>query len=104
MNPNRHRTTFAEDDYIEWAGCPASERVPGKLSGAPAVVGARSLADIIAQCHDLDSLDEEIQENFFSLSLERSGSNRLANKRHPSVGEPFRAATATVGIAHWPDS
>ncbi len=57
------------DSYIDWTDCELVERIPGKVSGRPVVLGTRILADTIVQDAELGSPLEEIQENYPDLSL-----------------------------------
>jgi uncharacterized protein (DUF433 family) len=59
----------SSDSYIYWTGCELVERIPGKVSGRPAVRGTRILADTIVQDAELGSPLEEIQENYPDLSI-----------------------------------
>jgi uncharacterized protein (DUF433 family) len=53
-----------EDIIIDWSGCPLVEVVPGKVSGAPILVGTRMPADGIVLNYVDGSPIEEIFENF----------------------------------------
>ena len=55
---------------MDWTGCELVERVPGRCSGVPTVVGTRIFPDTIVNDYELGSTVEEIQENFPTLSLE----------------------------------
>ncbi len=57
------------DGGIDWTGCDLVERVPGKVSGRPVVLGTRILADTIVQDAQLGSTLEEIHENYPDLSI-----------------------------------
>ncbi len=57
---------------IDWSDCPDVERIPGKVSGRPIVVGTRILADgVIANAEDFSA--EEIATDIYpGLGVERA--------------------------------
>jgi uncharacterized protein (DUF433 family) len=55
---------------VDWSGCELVERVPGRCSGAPTIVGTRIFPDTIAQYHWSGAPVAEILEDYPSLSLE----------------------------------
>jgi uncharacterized protein (DUF433 family) len=55
---------------MDWTGCDLVERVPGRCSGVPTVVGTRIFPDTIVGDYELGSSVEEIHQNFPSLSME----------------------------------
>lgn len=52
---------------MDWTGCELVEVIPGKVSGAPLVVGTRIPADVIVKNFSSGSPVEEIEENYPSL-------------------------------------
>jgi uncharacterized protein (DUF433 family) len=54
---------------VDWTGCELIERVPGKVSGRPVVVGTRILPDAIVGSYDLGESIDELREGFPTLSL-----------------------------------
>jgi uncharacterized protein (DUF433 family) len=54
---------------IDWTGCELIERVSGKVSGRPVVVGTRIMPDAILHSYELGDSYEEIREGFPTLSL-----------------------------------
>lgn len=58
-----------ERHEIDWTGCEAVERIPGKVSGKPVVRGTRILANTIVEDAELGSTLEEIHENYPDLSI-----------------------------------
>ena len=55
---------------VDWSGCALVERVPGRCSGAPTVVGTRIFPDTIAKYYWSGATVEEISEDYPSLSQE----------------------------------
>jgi uncharacterized protein (DUF433 family) len=55
---------------VDWSGCELVERVPGRCSGAPTIVGTRIFPDTIAQYYRAGAPVAEILEDFPSLSAE----------------------------------
>ena len=55
---------------VDWSGCALVERVPGRCSGAPTVVGTRIFPDTIAKYYWSGATVEEIREDYPSLSTE----------------------------------
>jgi uncharacterized protein (DUF433 family) len=55
---------------MDWTGCELVERVPGRCSGAPTVVGTRIFPDIVAEYYESGASIEEIREDYPSLSTE----------------------------------
>jgi len=55
---------------VDWSGCELVERVPGRCSGAPTVVGSRIFPDTIAKYYWSGATVEEIREDYPSLSIE----------------------------------
>jgi uncharacterized protein (DUF433 family) len=71
---------------IDWTACELIERVPGKVSGRPVVLGTRIMPDPIVNSYDLgDSLDE-IHEGFPTLSVAQI--KRLIEFAHAQRGQP----------------
>ena len=61
-----------QDSDIDWSECPDVERVPGKVSGQPTVVGTRILAQGVIDNAD-DYTPEEIATDIFpGLGVERA--------------------------------
>ena len=56
---------------VDWSGCDLVERVPGRCSGAPTVVGTRIFPDTIAEYYWSGSSIDEILDDFPSLSKEK---------------------------------
>jgi uncharacterized protein (DUF433 family) len=54
---------------IDWSGCELIERVPGKVSGRPVVIGTRVMPDAIANSFALGDSMEEIHDGFPSLTI-----------------------------------
>jgi uncharacterized protein (DUF433 family) len=54
---------------VDWTACELIERVPGKVSGRPVVVGTRILPDAILHGYELGDSFEEIHEGYPTLSL-----------------------------------
>jgi len=57
---------------IDWAGCPDVERIPGKVSGQPIVVGTRILAQGVIDNADDYSPEEIATDIFPGLGVERA--------------------------------
>ncbi len=57
------------DVEIDWTACELIERVPGKVSGRPVVVGTRIMPDAILHSYELGESFEEIREGFPTLSI-----------------------------------
>jgi uncharacterized protein (DUF433 family) len=55
---------------VDWSGCSLVERVPGRCSGAPTVVGTRIFPDTIAEYFWSGAAVDEILEDYPSLSRE----------------------------------
>ena len=55
---------------MDWSGCPIVEVIPGKVSGAPILVGTRLPADVIVSNFLAGSPLEEIADNF-EVSVEK---------------------------------
>ena len=55
---------------MDWTGCELVERVEGRCSGVPTVVGTRIFPESIVRDFDLGSSVELIQEDYPSLSKE----------------------------------
>jgi len=49
---------------MDWTGCPLVEIIPGKVSGAPILVGTRVPAEAIVTNFQSGSPIEEISDNF----------------------------------------
>jgi uncharacterized protein (DUF433 family) len=54
---------------VDWTACELIERVPGKVSGKPVVVGTRIMPDAIVGSYDLGESIDELREGFPTLSL-----------------------------------
>jgi uncharacterized protein (DUF433 family) len=54
---------------VDWTACELIERVPGKVSGQPVVVGTRIMPDAIVGSYELGETIEELREGFPTLSL-----------------------------------
>jgi uncharacterized protein (DUF433 family) len=54
---------------IDWTACELIERVPGKVSGKPVVVGTRIMPDAIVGSFDLGETIEELHEGFPTLTI-----------------------------------
>jgi uncharacterized protein (DUF433 family) len=71
---------------MDWTGCELVERVEGRCSGRPTVVGTRIFPDTIIGDYDLGSPVEEIQENYPTLSLDTiTGLIEFAHTRQRSA-------------------
>jgi uncharacterized protein (DUF433 family) len=71
---------------MDWTGCELVERVEGRCSGRPTVVGTRIFPDMIIGDYDLGSPVEEIQENYPTLSLDTiTGLIEFAHTRQRSA-------------------
>jgi uncharacterized protein (DUF433 family) len=57
------------DLEIDWTACELIERVPGKVSGRPVVVGTRIMPDPIVNSYELGDSIEDIHEGFPTLSV-----------------------------------
>jgi uncharacterized protein (DUF433 family) len=57
------------DVEIDWTACELIERVPGKVSGRPVVVGTRIMPDAILHSYELGDSFEDIHEGFPTLSI-----------------------------------
>lgn len=55
---------------MDWTGCELVEVIPGKVSGAPLVVGTRIPAEVILKNLEAGSPLEEIEENYPALNKE----------------------------------
>jgi uncharacterized protein (DUF433 family) len=55
---------------MDWSGCDLVERVPGRRSGEPTIVGTRIPPEVIVGDYELGSPIEEIEENYPSLPRE----------------------------------
>jgi uncharacterized protein (DUF433 family) len=61
-----------QDTEIDWSGCPDVERIPGKVSGQPVVVGTRILAQgVVDNAYDYTP-EELASEHFPGLGVERA--------------------------------
>jgi len=65
------RRGWDAETIVDWSRCHLVERVPGRCSGAPTVVGTRVFPDIIAECHWAGESAEDIHENYPGVSLEK---------------------------------
>jgi uncharacterized protein (DUF433 family) len=71
---------------MAWTGCKQVERVEGRCSGRPTVVGTRIFPETIVGDYDLGSPVEEIQENYPTLSLDTiTGLIEFAHTRQRSA-------------------
>jgi uncharacterized protein (DUF433 family) len=89
---------------IDWSGCALVERVPGRCSGAPTVVGTRIFPDTIAKYYWSGATVEEIEEDYPSLSLETilgliDFVKSRKNLRHEGFAGRESAPQAKAGIA-----
>ena len=57
------------DVEIDWIACELIERVPGKVSGRPVVVGTRIMPDPIVNSYEMGDSSEDIHEGFPTLSV-----------------------------------
>ena len=55
---------------MDWSGCELVERVPGRRSGEPTIVGTRIPPEAVVGDYELGSPIEEIEENYPSLTRE----------------------------------
>ena len=53
-----------EDRSIDWSRCPLVEAVPGRLSGAPVLVGTRMPVQAIVDNYDAGLSPSEIADTF----------------------------------------
>jgi uncharacterized protein (DUF433 family) len=63
------------DDHnidIDWSGCPDVERITGKVSGQPIVVGTRILAQGIIDHAEEYTPEEIVDEIYEGLGLDRA--------------------------------
>jgi uncharacterized protein (DUF433 family) len=75
-------------EAIDWTDCPDVERIPGKVSGQPIVVGTRIMMTCITENMD-DASPEEIDAMFPGLGVERTRrlidyARRHAKHPHPA--------------------
>ena len=61
-----------QDTEIDWLGCNDVERIPGKVSGQPIVVGTRILAQGVVDNADDFTPEEIAAEIFLGLGVERA--------------------------------
>jgi uncharacterized protein (DUF433 family) len=61
-----------DDTEIDWSGCPDVERVPGKVSGQPVVVGTRILAQGIIDNAEDYTAEEIASEIYEGLDVQRA--------------------------------
>ena len=71
---------------VDWIKCELIERVPGKVSGRPIMLGTRIMPDPIVNSYDLGDSVEEIHEGFPTLSV--SQIKRLIEFAHAQRGQP----------------
>ncbi len=71
---------------IDWSDCELIERIPGKVSGRPIVVGTRIMPEGIVNSYDLGSSLEEIQEDWPALSMAQI--KRLIEYAHNNREQP----------------
>jgi uncharacterized protein (DUF433 family) len=64
------RLGWDDPTLVDWSGCALVERVPGRCSGAPTVVGTRIFPDTIAKYYWSGATVEEIKEDYPSLSTQ----------------------------------
>ena len=64
------RSAWDEKTLVDWKGCALVERVPGRCSGAPTIVGTRIFPDTIAKYYWSGAGVEEMEEDYPSLSRE----------------------------------
>jgi uncharacterized protein (DUF433 family) len=64
------RLGWDDPTLVGWSGCDLVERVPGRCSGAPTIVGTRIFPDTIAKYYWSGATVEEIAEDYPSLSAE----------------------------------
>jgi uncharacterized protein (DUF433 family) len=57
------------DVEIDWTACELIERVPGKVSGRPVVLGTRIMPDPIVNSYELGDSIEDIHEGLPTLSV-----------------------------------
>ena len=60
------------DTEIDWTDCPDVERIPGKVSGQPIVVGTRILAQGVVDNAEDCTPEELANEHFPGLGVERA--------------------------------
>jgi len=61
-----------QDIEIDWEDCPDVERIPGKVSGQPIVVGTRILAQGVVDNADDYTPEEIATEIFPGLGVDRA--------------------------------
>jgi uncharacterized protein (DUF433 family) len=65
------RLGWDTETLVDWRGCPLVEKVPGRCSGAPTIVGTRIFPDTIAEYYWSGAAIDEIRDDFPSLSKEK---------------------------------
>ena len=73
---------------IDWKDCADVERVPGKVSGQPVVVGTRILATCVTDNMD-DATPEELDRMFPGLGVARA--RRIIDYALRHAGHPHPA-------------
>jgi uncharacterized protein (DUF433 family) len=56
---------------MDWTGCELVERVEGRCSGRPTVVGTRIFPETIVRSFELGCPVEDIQEDYPTLSMDQ---------------------------------
>jgi uncharacterized protein (DUF433 family) len=83
---------------FDWTACELIERVPGKVSGKPVVVGTRIMPDAIAGSFDLGETIEELHEGFPTLTIAQIerliefGLDQLKQHRKDQIEEGYLQA------------
>jgi len=75
------------DNEIDWTGCELVERVPGKVSGQPIVLGTRILPGPVVRSFDCGESIEQIREDWPSLSVDQIMG--LVAFAHAQRGQPL---------------
>jgi uncharacterized protein (DUF433 family) len=70
--PLKPHEAIMEDYEIDWTTCPDIERIPGKVSGQPIVVGTRILAQGVVDNADDFTPEEIATEIYPGLGVERA--------------------------------
>ena len=73
------------DSAIDWTQCELIERVAGKVSGRPVVLGTRVIPEAIVGSYDLGETIEELREGFPTLTVVQI--KRLIEFAHAQRGQ-----------------
>ena len=71
---------------MDWTGCEFVERVPGKMSGAPVVIGTRVPPETFVEGVAAGMSLEELQDDFPSVSMKQiEGILAFVRSRHSAA-------------------